>query len=132
MRKMIETWKDIPGYEGKYQVNPIGIIKSLPKCSKHYVRGESLILKSHSLGRNRQYCGVPLTFDGKTKVFYVHRIVATAFLPNPDNLPQVNHIDGNKQNNRVENLEWCSAKQNIQHSYDAGLHSRKPNTRRNF
>ena len=72
-------------------------------------------------GRNRQYRVVSLQQDGKQKHYYVHRLVAEAFLPNPDNLPQVNHIDGNPSNNHVENLEWVTAKENVRHAIDNGL-----------
>ena len=64
---------------------------------------------------------VNLYKDGKVKHHYIHRLVAEAFIPNPDNLPEVNHLDCNKFNNSVENLEWCDRKQNLKHSYDKGL-----------
>lgn len=89
-------WKDIENYEGLYQVNELGEIKSR----------KGIILKPqlHKDG----YFQVALYKDGIRKIFYVHRLVAKAFIPNPDNLPEVNHKDENKSNNTVDNLEWCS------------------------
>lgn len=89
---MEEIWKDIPGYEGIYQISNLGHLKILNP-------------RRHSQG----YQVVTLTNDENgTKPFLVHRLVAEAFLPNPENLPYVNHKDENPQNNRVENLEWCT------------------------
>lgn len=67
-----------------------------------------------------------LVVNIRQHILKVHRIVAQAFIPNPDGLPQVNHINGDKTDNRVENLEWCTAGQNMQHSYDTNLHSTRP------
>lgn len=101
----IEIWKDIKGYEGKYQVSNLGNVKSL-----NYNRTK----KEHLLGLYscRGYLQVVLSKNCICKKFLVHRLVAEAFIENPDNLPQVNHIDENKLNNRVDNLEWCGAKYN--------------------
>ena len=77
--------------------------------------------KQTPTSRGYRYRCVTVTTNGKQKRLLVHRLVATAFLPNPNNLPQVNHIDGNPSNNSVSNLEWCTAKHNIQHAYDNGL-----------
>lgn len=67
------------------------------------------------------YVKVTLCTNGVTKDFSLHRLVASTFIPNPNNLPQVNHIDGNKLNNNVSNLEWCTSSQNIKHAYDNGI-----------
>jgi uncharacterized HNH endonuclease L245 len=77
------------------------------------------------------YKFVPITIGGKTKNHSIHRIVAESFIPNPNNLPYVNHIDGNKRHNYVDNLEWCSAKENVAHAIRTGLvssvcHVKKP------
>lgn len=78
-------------------------------------------LAQHGIGRGRRYLCVKPSINGKQRTFYVHRLVAEAFLPNPKNFPQINHIDGNPHNNNVDNLEWCTASHNIRHAYDNGL-----------
>ena len=104
---MKEIWKDILGYEGLYQVSNFGRVKSL-----NYKRtGKERILKllKHKCG----YLYIGLHKDNNVKNYYIHRLVAEAFIDNPNNLPQVNHKDENKLNNVVSNLEWCDAKYNI-------------------
>ena len=102
----MEIWKDIKGYEGLYQVSNKGRVKSL-----NYRRtGKEGILKGKP--DKDGYLRVGLCKNKKQKPFYIHRLVAKAFLPNPNNLPEVNHIDENKENNHVENLEWCDRKYN--------------------
>ena len=100
---MEEIWKDIKGYEGYYQVSNLGNIKSLHK------RNYGEILK---LPIKRGYYQAGLRKKGTRKFFQVHRLVAEAFIPNKENLPQVNHKDENKLNNNVENLEWCTVAYN--------------------
>lgn len=110
----IEEWKDIEGYEGLYQVSNLGNVKSLEKT--RIGNGGSIVpVKERILKASKDskgYLQVKLFKDEKPKTYKVHRLVASAFLPNPDNLPQVNHKDENPSNNRVDNLEWCSAKYN--------------------
>ena len=103
---MEEIWKDIKGYEGKYKVSNLGNVKSL-----NYNRTcKERILK---YGINTDgYLFVGLSKNGIHKNFLIHRLTAQAFIENPDNLPQVNHIDEDKSNNCVENLEWCTAEYN--------------------
>lgn len=102
---MVEIWKDIEGYEGLYQVSNFGNVKSL----NYRHTGKEKLLKARN---NKGYLIICLWRDSKQKTFKVHRLVATAFLPNPDSLPQVNHISEDKTNNTVSNLEWCSAEYN--------------------
>lgn len=100
---MEEIWKDIEGYEGLYQVSNMGRVRSLTR---------NIILKNQ-IARSG-YKRIQLYKNNKGyKHFQIHRLVANAFIPNPDNLPQVNHKDENKANNRVDNLEWCDSKYNI-------------------
>ena len=102
----MEIWKDIDGYEGLYQISNEGRVKSL----KYNHTNEEKFLKAK---RNRNgYLLVGLCKDGKPKKKLVHRLVAEAFIENPNGLPQVNHKDENKMNNCVENLEWCDASYN--------------------
>ena len=99
-----EYWKPVLGYEGHYQVSNFGRVKSIKF-------GKERILKP---GKNAKgYLQVCLWKNGKGKTFRVNRLVAEAFLPNPDSLPEVNHKDENKLNNNAENLEWCNRKFNI-------------------
>ena len=110
-----DIWKDIPGYEGLYQVNQLGSIRSYGNRSNHK---KSIIMKQSDL---LGYKVVALTKDGKQKLYKVHRLVATVFVENPMNKPQVNHIDGNKHNNNAENLEWVTASENTKHAFNSGL-----------
>ncbi|WP_019469755.1 HNH endonuclease [Staphylococcus cohnii] len=77
--------------------------------------------KPFGISRNKKYLAVTAYKDGKQRHYYVHRLLAEAFIPNPENKPQVNHIDGNPRNNKLENLEWVTAKENIEHAYKIGL-----------
>lgn len=104
---MKEEWRDIKGYEGKYQVSNLGRVKSLKDSHGKY-REKILNIKPEEYG----YIRVILYREGKSRHFSVHRLVAEAFIPNLDGLSQVNHKDENKQNNRVDNLEWCDRKYN--------------------
>ena len=112
---MKEIWKDIKDYEGLYQVSNLSRVRSLERwemLKNGYSRSrKGRILKTHidKYGYER----VMLYKDGKQKLKQVHRLVAEAFIPNPDNLPCVNHKDENPLNNVVSNLEWCTYKYNI-------------------
>lgn len=117
-----EIWKDIPGYEGYYQVSNLGRVKSLPRGKQWpYRQTHNNIRKIKKT--NRGYFSVNLCTNNEAKWFMVHRLVAMAFIPNPNNLPCVNHKDENKTNNRVENLEWCTYKYNA--NYGTGIDRQK-------
>lgn len=105
---MVEIWSDIEGYENLYQVSNLGRVKAL---GNGICNSKEKILKAtkHSCG----YLRICLHKYGKAKYYFTHRLVALAFLPNPYNLPQVNHKDEDKTNNRVDNLDWCSADYNM-------------------
>ena len=106
-----EIWKDIEGFEGMYQVSNMGRVKSLGNGkSDNSNYSKERILKASKLGAG--YLKVNLYKDGIKKTCGIHRLVANAFIPNPSNLPQVNHKDENKENNCVTNLEWCSHEYN--------------------
>jgi predicted XRE-type DNA-binding protein len=106
---MDELWKDIPGYEGHYQISNLGRVKSI-KFKNHRIMKTKVDMGYEQIG---------LRLPNKIKKFFkIHRLVAKAFISNPNNYPQVNHKDGNKLNNHVENLEWCSSSQNVKHSFD--------------
>lgn len=113
-------WKDIAGYEGMYQVSDEGDVMSLPHM-KHNGRGSYItkakVLRVGKRGNgDNKYLFVVLANNGVDKQFSVHRLVAEAFLDNPQNLPEVNHKDENPFNNCVENLEWCTRQYNIEYS----------------
>lgn len=120
---MEEIWKDIKDCEGRYQISNIGRVKSLARdvvCGMgNVVRFPERILKPQNTTDG--YFGVNIKINGKYRLRKIHRFVAQAFIPNPNDLPQVNHIDGNKLNNSVENLEWVTPHENILHSWKVGL-----------
>ena len=126
--KSNEIWKPIKDFEGLYEVSNLGRVKALARkknCNRGWGWIKEHIMKPTNCGA--EYYRVPLTSKEHIKRYYlVHRLVAEAFIPNLDNLPQVNHIDGDKSNNCVENLEWCTREDNIKHAYKIGLNpSRK-------
>jgi len=108
-----EIWKDIEDYKGLYQVSNLGRVRSLDRvdANKHYRKGRVIAYSISSSGLG--YRQVSLWRDGNRENRLVHRLVASAFLDNHDNLPQVNHKDENKENNAVSNLEWCSESYNV-------------------
>lgn len=109
---MIEIWRDIDGYDGKYQVSNLGRVRS-------FWRGEPRIMEPHNTGNG--YLQAHLFHDGKRKHALIHRLVALAFIPNPESKPQINHINGIKTDNRVENLEWSTSFENQRHAVATGL-----------
>lgn len=111
---MIE-WRPIEGYEGLYEVSNKGRVRSL----NYRHTGEAKILR---LCKNKDgYLCVHLSKNGTRYAKQVHRLVASAFIPNIGDKPQVNHIDGDKTNNKVDNLEWVTGKENMQHAWNTGL-----------
>ncbi len=109
-----EEWRDVVGYEGLYMVSNIGNVKSLQRTAKSKNGSiRTVSEKLRKINKNKSgYIMVILNKEGKRKGIKIHRLVAQAFLPNPENLPQVNHKDENKSNNCVENLEWCTQEYN--------------------
>jgi hypothetical protein len=117
----MEEWRDIPGYEGLYQVSNFGRVKSLRK---------SCVLKEQNLPNGYPYAA--LKVDGVQRNRLIHRLVAAAFIQNPENKQEVNHKDGNKRNNHVENLEWVTRFENIKHAFDTELILKPGDERRKY
>ena len=118
-----EVWKDVVDYEGIYQVSSKGRIRSL---DREVDRGENGALKIEGMilspADNKGYKYFNASKQGKkAKVTWVHRLVAETFIPNPERKPCVNHIDGDKNNNAVDNLEWCTHEENQNHAVENGL-----------
>ena len=116
---MQEVWRDIKGYEGCYQVSNLGRVKSLDRVDRNGCKRNGLIKKPQDNGNGYQY--IQLKKDAKYKNFYVHRLVAIYFINEITGKEYVNHKDGNKKNNRFDNLEWCTESENMQHAYETGL-----------
>ena len=115
---MEEIWKEVPRYNGAYLISNFGNMKSM----KRYVerKGTMCLVKPRLLSKvvgHSGYIEYQITYNKKHRSEKAHRLVAEAFIPNPGNKPFVNHKDGNKQNNYVENLEWCSGRENVLHAY---------------
>ena len=123
---MTEIWKDINGFEGYYQVSNLGRIKSLSReiyNGKGYYTSTEKILLGHMITKG--YMQVELKKDNKRYLKLIHCLVAEAFIPNPENKPQVNHINGKKSDNMVGNLEWCTNIENQTHAINTGLKKSK-------
>lgn len=119
---MKEEWRNIVGFDCKYKISNTGKVLSVARLQWNgfvWWQSKEIQLKPSPIAT---YLYVDLLNRGEKRVrFAIHRLVATHFIPNPDNLPQVNHKDGNKQNNNVENLEWCTSKYNLEHARRTGL-----------
>lgn len=115
-------WKPVYGYEGYYEINEKGIIKGVERVIhfKNLCRKINAKILSSRIN-NCGYLEVRLSKDGRTKTRPVHVLLAEVFIPNPDNKPEVNHINGNKIDNRIENLEWVTHSENMLHAYALGL-----------
>jgi hypothetical protein len=112
------VWKDIPNYEGRYQVSNTGLVRSIVT---NHGKPQDKIKPSYIRSNSCQYLYVSLSKLGVPTSFAVHRLVATVFVENPNNKSMVNHIDGNKLNNKACNLEWCTTSENHKHAYKLGL-----------
>ncbi len=117
---MIERWKPVVGYERLYEVSDLGRVRSLPR------KGTKGGIVNVSYSNNKHYAHIPLAKDGRCRTVSLHRIVAQAWIPNPDNKPQVNHKNGVKADNRVANLEWVTNLENMRHAIKTGLRTASP------
>ena len=117
------NWVKIKGYEDFYEISSSGEIRSKDRTMTDKI-GRTRSWKGKVLNPDiapNGYYRVSFSINRKRKQFYVHRLIAEHFIPNPDNLPQVNHIDGNKLNNSLDNLEWVTVQDNVIHAYKNGL-----------
>lgn len=117
---MTEIWKDVVGYEGLYQVSNLGRVRSLDTHDRLGRLRRGRVLKDSNNGTG--YRMVNLKHDGKQRMRTVHRLVMETFVPNNDDL-EINHIDGDKSNNTLVNLEWCTRSENVTHAVKLGLHT---------
>jgi len=122
----MEVWKAIEGYEGYYEISNLGRVKSLKRQVKTAVGyrtvTERILIYQLSYG----YPRVVLRRENTDKSFVIHRLIALAFIPNPNSFPIINHINGVRNDYRIENLEWCTYSHNTKHAFETGLHDINP------
>jgi len=120
---MEEIWRDIPCFEGIYQASNLGRIKSVRRIAQKLYKGNRIVKEKIMSGTKNEdgYLKVHFKHNNLSKGFFIHRLVALTFIPNPLKKPQVNHIDGNKLNNNISNLEWVTNLENQQHAWKNGL-----------
>ncbi len=119
---MEEIWKDIQGYEGYYQVSNLGNIKSL---ARKIIRSDGVVQFRKERIMSKRICTdgyymAKFNVDKKSECIAIHKLVAKHFIPNPNNLPEVNHKDCNRKNNCIDNLEWCTHQENVKYSWELG------------
>ena len=117
-----DIWKPVVGYEGLYEVSNTGKVRGLERIGKR----NHTFPKELKPSLNKRYQEVKLYKKGEKRTYKVHRLVALAFVPNPEKKPQINHIDGNKYNNHADNLEWCTQAENNRHAIANNLTSPYP------
>lgn len=116
-----KAWRDVPGYEGIYEVSYLGEVRSYKDVSNSKHKNWEQVTLEEKIDLKNRTCSVHLYKDGELKSHYIHRLVASAFLPNPLLKEEVNHIDGNRLNNELSNLEWTTKKENVNHAMDNNL-----------
>lgn len=126
--KVAEIWKDIIDFPN-YQISNYGRVKSKARITNVGIKNVKEIKRKEKILKplklTKGYLGIRLYNNTNAKTFKIHRLVATYFIPNPNNYEQVNHIDGDKTNNNATNLEWCTNEYNMKHSYDIGLRDKE-------
>lgn len=122
------NWVAVKGFEGLYEISNEGVVRSLNRHvyhtgnkQEHLIQGKNLATRINNFG----YVSVRLSKGGKTYTRFIHRLVALAFIPNPQNKKYINHINGIKTDNTLQNLEWCTMSENINHAYRTGLITRR-------
>lgn len=119
MESQNEVWKDIIGYEGIYAISNLGRVKRY--AHKQLQRNNIFNQIADRINKFSKaaggYCRIGLHNNKVTKTFSMHRLIAIHFIPNPENKPHINHINGIRNDNRIENLEWCTASENVYHTY---------------
>lgn len=130
----MEKWKPVVGYEGLYEVSSKGRVRSVDRVLIDRI-GREKLFRGQSIATHLNKYGYPickLWMGSKGKTSTIHRLVALSFLENEDNKPQVNHIDGNKENNSIDNLEWVTNSENDIHAFEIGLRSTRKGVDCNF